>query len=87
MDFTNPEAAQWYQTVMQKNMMQRQISGWMSDFGEYLPFDAVLFNGSAAVLHNKFPQLWAKVNYDATKIVALGDDSSSEVRKMPVMLC
>ena len=40
--------------------------GWMADFGEYVPFDAVLHDGtSPSTIHNRFPELWAKVNRDA----------------------
>lgn len=37
----------------------------MADFGEYLPFDSVLANGSAATTHNVFPELWAATNRQA----------------------
>ena len=40
----------------------------MSDFGEYLPFDAVLHSGEpAATVHNKFPALWAQTCREAIK--------------------
>ena len=32
----------------------------MHDFGEYLPFDAVLYDGSDPIeYHNRYPQDWA----------------------------
>ncbi len=38
----------------------------MADFGEYLPTDTVLHNGiDAEIMHNAWPALWAKCNYDA----------------------
>jgi sulfoquinovosidase len=38
----------------------------MSDFGEYLPFDAILKSGvSAAAMHNEFPGLWARTCREA----------------------
>ena len=38
----------------------------MADFGEYLPTDAVLYNGiSAELAHNKWPALWARCNREA----------------------
>jgi alpha-glucosidase len=41
-------------------------SGWMADFGEYLPFDAQLHNGeNGANYHNLYPQEWAKINEEA----------------------
>jgi alpha-glucosidase len=52
--------------VLRTNMMGRCQSGWMADFSEYLPLDAVLHDGDAATVHNAFPALWAQVNRNAT---------------------
>eukprot|EP00854_Cymbomonas_tetramitiformis_P020636 gene20636-24738_t len=41
--------------------------GWMADFGEYLPFDAQLYAGSAAEVHNDYPRLWAELNQQAVQ--------------------
>lgn len=65
-DFTKPEAAEWFtSSVLRHEMLDFGMSGWMADFGEYLPVDAVLAGGSAMTLHNSWPTLWAKVNADA----------------------
>ncbi len=65
-DFTNPEACEWYKGVIQKEMIDFGLDGWMADFGEYLPTDCALFNGRSAELeHNDWPRRWAKVNYEA----------------------
>lgn len=65
-DFTNPDAYAWYKEIIKKNLIGIGLSGWMADFGEYLPPDAVLFNGvPAEVLHNLWPALWAKMNREA----------------------
>jgi alpha-glucosidase len=38
----------------------------MADFGESLPIDALLFDGSpAASVHNRFPVLWQQLNAGA----------------------
>lgn len=40
------------------------VSGWMADFGEYLPADedVVLWSGAAASrVHNDWPRMWAQV--------------------------
>ncbi|HEY8542335.1 MAG TPA: alpha-glucosidase, partial [Pseudothermotoga sp.] len=67
-DLTNPFACEWLKDVIKKNMIQIGLSGWMADYGEYLPTDAILHNGEPAELvHNKFPVLWAQVNYEAVK--------------------
>ena len=44
-DFTNPAAYDWYKDVIKREMIDIGMDGWMADFGEYLPTDAVLFSG------------------------------------------
>lgn len=65
-DFTNEEATEWYKKVIQTNMIEFGLDGWMADFGEYLPTDVVLKNKEdAKKMHNAWPTLWAKTNYEA----------------------
>lgn len=66
-DFTNPEAANWFaDRIIGQEMLDFGLSGWMADFGEYLPTDVRLFDGSDPMeAHNRWPVLWAKVNADA----------------------
>ncbi|TDL31188.1 alpha-glucosidase [Jeotgalibacillus sp. S-D1] len=67
-DLTNPDAFDWYKKVIQDNMINFGLDGWMADFGEYLPTDAKLYNQvSAKLMHNTWPMLWAKVNYEAVE--------------------
>lgn len=68
-DFTNPAAARWYgERVIGREMIAAGLDGWMADFGEYLPTDARLHDGTDAMLaHNAWPTLWAKVNGDAVR--------------------
>jgi alpha-glucosidase len=68
-DFTNPEAAEWFsERVIGQNMIDFGLSGWMADFGEYLPIDVHLANGvDAKVMHNAWPTLWAEVNARAVE--------------------
>ncbi|MBI9009875.1 MAG: alpha-glucosidase [Tenericutes bacterium] len=67
-DLTNPKAFTWYKNIIKTNIIDLGIKGWMADFGEYLPVDCVLFNGKdAKVMHNEWPVLWAKCNYEAVK--------------------
>ncbi|MFV3126554.1 alpha-glucosidase [Niveispirillum sp. KHB5.9] len=66
-DFTNPAAADWFaERVIGQNMLDFGLSGWMADFGEYLPTDVRLFDGTDGMLaHNAWPVLWAEVNAKA----------------------
>ena len=66
-DFTNPAAAAWFaDRIIGQEMLDFGLSGWMADFGEYLPTDVRLFDGSDPMeAHNRWPVLWAKVNADA----------------------
>ena len=65
-DFTNPRAFEWYKGVIKQNLIGFGLSGWMADFGEYLPTDAVLQSGASAELaHNEWPALWARCNREA----------------------
>jgi len=68
-DFTNPEAFEWYKNrVIKKELIEFGLAGWMADFGEYLPTDCKLFNGvDATIMHNDWPRLWAKANFEAVE--------------------
>jgi alpha-glucosidase len=68
-DFTNPDAAAWFaERVIGQNMLDFGLSGWMADFGEYLPIDVHLANGvDAKLMHNAWPTLWAEVNARAVE--------------------
>ena len=66
LDLTNPEAVRYIKkTLIGRNMLELGVSGWMADFGEYLPVDCVLHDGDPALLHNAWPVLWAKINREA----------------------
>ncbi|MBN2655786.1 MAG: alpha-glucosidase [Spirochaetales bacterium] len=65
-DLTNPEAVKWIKEVIKKDMIARGLSGWMADFGEYVPADAVLHSGvDPEVYHNQYAADWARINYEA----------------------
>ena len=66
LDLTYPDAVRFIKDqLIKRNMLDLGVTGWMADFGEYLPVDCVLHDGDPAALHNRWPVMWAKVNRDA----------------------
>ena len=63
-DFTIREACEWFEEeIIGREMLDFGLSGWMADFGEYLPTDVKLANGvDGMLMHNAWPTLWAAVN-------------------------
>jgi alpha-glucosidase len=76
-DFTNPAAAEWFaERIIGREMLDFGLSGWMADFGEYLPIDVYLANGvDARQMHNAWPVLWAEVNAKAVERRGLTGDT------------
>ncbi len=67
-DLSNPDAYQWLKEVIKNNMIGMGLSGWMADFGEWLPLDAVLYSGvNPKIYHNEYPVVWAKLNREAVE--------------------
>ncbi len=64
LDFTRRETCDWFaERVLGREMLDIGIDGWMADFGEYLPTDVALADGSDPMeMHNLWPVLWAEVN-------------------------
>ena len=69
-----PEAFGWYKDVIKKNLIGLGLRGWMADFGEYLPADAVCCGGSGREMHNLWPLLWARCNREAVDECGLGGE-------------
>ncbi len=64
LDFTREATCAWFaERVLGKEMLDIGVAGWMADFGEYLPPEARLADGSDPLAaHNRYPALWAQVN-------------------------
>ncbi len=69
-DFTRPETREWFaERVLCREMLDIGVAGWMADFGEYLPTDLRLGDGSDPMeAHNRWPVLWAEVNARAFEL-------------------
>ncbi len=65
-DFTHPAAVEWYQEIIRQIVLELDFDGWMHDFGEDVPADAVFFNDkTGAEMHNIYPVLYKKATYEA----------------------
>jgi len=62
-DLSNPDAVEYFKGFA-RIARDMGISGWMSDFGEWLPYDAVLHAGNAPESHNMYPTAWHKASLD-----------------------
>jgi alpha-glucosidase len=68
LDFTNPDAVAWYQELIRQVVVDLDFDGWMHDFGEDVPDDAVFHNGkTGAEMHNLYPVLYQKATYEACR--------------------
>jgi alpha-glucosidase (family GH31 glycosyl hydrolase) len=74
-DLTNPEARDWIKDVIKEELIGNGASGWMADFGEGLPYDAVLFSGAdPKSYHNRYAEEWAEINREAIREAGRGED-------------
>lgn len=65
-DLSNPAAFEWLKGIITTNLIGNGFSGWMADFCEWLPWDAMLHSGEAApAYHNRYPVEWARLNREA----------------------
>ena len=63
-DFTNPDAYQWFQDKLEV-LMDMGVDCFKTDFGERIPTDAVYFDGSdPKKMHNFYTYLYNKCVYE-----------------------
>ena len=61
LDITKPAAKEWFQGFAQ-TAVDLGMRGWMADFGEWVPYDAILDGGLGKDIHNDYPRLWHIAN-------------------------
>ena len=72
-DLTNPDGYAWFQELLSR-ALELGYDGWMHDFGEYVPRDAVLFDGRRGdEVHNEFPVLSARAAHELLEARRPGD--------------
>jgi len=68
-DFTDPEATEWWKQK-HREFAEMRVDVFKTDFGEYLPRDAVLSNGcSGKSMRNVYPHLYQQAVYEAMRDV------------------
>jgi sulfoquinovosidase len=61
-DLTNPAAREYVKSFLRAMVQTYGIDGWMADFAEWTPVDAVYSDGSDPVAnHNRFPIEWHRL--------------------------
>lgn len=64
LDLSNPDAVAWAKDKY-REALTAGADGWMADFAEWLPHDAVLASGADAMAaHNLYPVDWVKLNQE-----------------------
>lgn len=67
-DLTNPQAYQWLKNVMIDSIRRYDVAGWMADYGEYMIFDAQLYDGETGVeYHQKYAEDWVRLNREVAE--------------------
>lgn len=80
LDLTNPDARDWIEDIIVRMVNETGASGWMADFGEYLPFDCKLHSGEMPVaVHNRYPEDWAELNRRALRRAGLETGSGDSI--------
>jgi len=60
-DFTNPEAVDWWQSQLQ-SLLDLGVDGFNTDFGEQVPENVVFYNGATGKeMHNIYPVLYNEI--------------------------
>jgi alpha-D-xyloside xylohydrolase len=64
-DFTNPQAVAWFQSMLREILTEQGFDGWMQDFGEAVLPDARFADGTTgAESHNRYPLLYHQATAD-----------------------
>jgi len=65
-DFTNPEAVEWYQGLLEK-LLRMGVSAIKTDFGETIDLQADYAGMDAKLLHNLYTLLYQKAAFEITQ--------------------
>jgi len=60
-DLTNPATREYIAGFLTEAVRDIGLDGWMADFAEWLPIDVDVYEGDAAAVHNRYPELWQSI--------------------------
>ncbi len=67
-DPTHPEGRSWWQEMLRRLLTKTGFDGWMHDFGEYVPRDAVFADGRTGdEIRNLYPTLYHQTGAEACR--------------------
>jgi alpha-glucosidase (family GH31 glycosyl hydrolase) len=70
LDFTNPEAVQWWQGLVTSVLTDLGLDGWMQDGGDWAPEDGHYHSGvQGTAARNGYPGAYARATHEAAKRV------------------
>ncbi len=73
-DLTNPDTQAYIKEHLRVAMTDVGLDGWMADFAEWLPLDAVVSDGSDPVrAHNGAPEAWERLTREVMDEARPGD--------------
>ncbi|MCA9543324.1 MAG: hypothetical protein KC613_03010, partial [Myxococcales bacterium] len=74
-DLTNPDARAWMAGYKRLAADEYGVDGWMADFSEWLPVEAVMADGQTGwQFHNRYPLAYQQLNREAMEAVHDGTD-------------
>lgn len=63
-DLSRPDTREWVKSYL-REALDIGFTGWMADYGEWLPHDAVLASGEDPLqAHNRYAREWALINQE-----------------------
>src|SRR5688572_11963874 len=73
-DLTDPAAREYVKTALRRIVTDYGVDGWMADFGEWVPVDAVHDDGGDPIAHhNRYPVAWQRLSREVPDEMR-GDD-------------
>ena len=66
-DFTKPEAVDWWQTMLTHTVRDKGFDGWREDFGEWVRDTDQFAAGNGTTLSELYPLLYHKITLELSQ--------------------